>query len=68
MAKTKNTFTDKKNEELTALLFEKREELKKLRFGGSGAKGKEANTARNIKKDIARILTEQTARKKASAA
>ncbi len=65
----KNTsFKDKKADELAKLLVEKREELRALRFASAGARGgKGGNDARQIRKDVARIMTEQTAQKNAAA-
>lgn len=62
MAK-KLSFKDKKPEELQKLLGEKREELRKLRFEASGARPKDASAAAKVRKDIARLLTEETAQK-----
>lgn len=65
MAK-KLSFKDKKPEELAKLLAEKREELRALRFGASGGRAKDASAAGKVRKDIARLLTEQTAQKNAA--
>lgn len=52
----------KKDAELRKMLVEKKEALRELSFGSAGsAKG---DSPRNIRKDIARILTEVTARSK----
>lgn len=67
MAK-KTSFKDKKPEELAKLLVEKREELRTLRFGAAGARAKDSAALGKTRKDIARLLTEQTAQKKASEA
>ena len=65
----KNTsFKDKKAEELVKLLGEKREELRTLRFGAAGARPKDAAKAGKVRRDIARILTEQTAQATAATA
>ena len=53
----KLSFIDKSAEELTKLLGEKREELRKLRFEAAGARPKDTNAPANIRKDIARIMT-----------
>jgi|JI8StandDraft_2_1071088.scaffolds.fasta_scaffold1092724_1 ribosomal protein L29 len=68
MAKNKNPFKDMKNEDLTSELYEKREALRKLRFSVAGSRGKDAHMLKVLKKDIARILTEQSARAKATIA
>ncbi len=67
MAK-KISFKDKKPEEITKLLGEKREELRTLRFGAAGARPKDAAEARKVRADIARLLTEQTAQANAAIA
>lgn len=66
MAK-KISFKDKKPEEITKLLGEKREELRTIRFQAAGARPKDASAGAKVRKDIARLLTEQTAQKKAAA-
>ncbi|HEX2792527.1 MAG TPA: 50S ribosomal protein L29 [Candidatus Paceibacterota bacterium] len=63
MAK-KTSFKDKKPEELKKLLGERREELRQLRFNATGARAKDVNAAKKVRKDIARLLTEQTIQKK----
>lgn len=62
MAK-KLIVTDKTAEELNQLLAEKREELRKVRFSIAGARPADASLAKKTRKDIARILTAQTAQK-----
>lgn len=57
----------KKKEELVAILGEKRKELQKIRFDISGSKGANTKAIRNLKKDIARILTLQKAQKETQA-
>ncbi|MBU2103807.1 50S ribosomal protein L29 [Patescibacteria group bacterium] len=64
MAK-KLSFKDKKPEEIQKLLTEKREELRSLRFAAAGARPKDASAAAKVRKDIARLLTEETAQKNA---
>jgi len=61
----KLSFKDKKPEEIMKLLSEKREELRTLRFAASGGRVKDASAAGKVRKDIARLLTEQTAQKNA---
>lgn len=48
---------DKKIEELSKLLSEKKEAVRVSRFGASGSKEKNVRAVRNEKKTIARILT-----------
>lgn len=64
MAK-KTSLKEKNKGELTKLLGEKREELRKLRFEAAGARPKDSNAPAKVRKDIARILTELTAKKTA---
>ncbi len=56
MAK-KTSFKDKSKEELTKLLGEKREELRKLRFEAAGSRPKDTNAPSKVRKEIARIMT-----------
>ncbi|MEK7115413.1 MAG: 50S ribosomal protein L29 [Patescibacteria group bacterium] len=53
----------KKIEDLTKLLAEKREAIRMFRFGISGSKVKNLKEGANLRKDIARIMTEIRARK-----
>lgn len=46
--------------DLAKLLNDKRESLLDFRFGSAGSKVKNVKEARNLKKDIARIMTEIT--------
>lgn len=64
MAK-KLSFKDKKPEEIMKLLKEKREELRALRFQAAGGRPKDASQLSKVRKDVARLLTEQTAQKNA---
>lgn len=57
-------LTNKKEKELASLLEEKREALRKFRFGISGSKTRNVREGRNIRKEIARVLTEQNRRTK----
>ncbi len=65
MAK-KTTLADKNAGELVKLLGEKREELRKLRFEAAGSRPKDSNAPAKVKRDIARLMTELTAKKKAA--
>ncbi|MGB4076308.1 MAG: 50S ribosomal protein L29 [Minisyncoccia bacterium] len=56
--KKKSTLTNKTAEELVKILGEKREELRKLRFEAAGARPKDVNAPRKVRRDIARIHTE----------
>lgn len=46
--------------DLMKLIHEKQESLKDFRFGSAGAKVKNVKEGRNLRKDIARIMTEIT--------
>jgi len=50
-------LTNKSLKELVKLANEKRDALKEFRFGSAGAKAKNVKEGRNIRKDIARIMT-----------
>ena len=50
-------------EDLKKTLLEKRTNLRDFRFGLSGSKAKNVKKGREIKKDIARVLTEVSSRK-----
>lgn len=63
-----NPLKTKTSAELTALLGEKREELRVHRFAAAGARSKDASAPRKARHEVARILTELTARAKAPAA
>jgi ribosomal protein L29 len=60
MAKEK--LTEKKDTDLTKLLKEKRETLRSFRFGITGSKTRNVKEGRDVKKSIARILTEVRSR------
>jgi ribosomal protein L29 len=64
MAK-KTTLKDKTVAELAKHLGEKREELRKLRFEAAGARPKDSNAPAKVKREIARTMTELTAKKNA---
>ena len=53
-------ITNKTAADLGRLLTEKRESLRAFRFGSAGAKAKNVKEGRNIRKDIARIMTEMS--------
>lgn len=65
MTKKNTSFSDKSVEELTKLLAERREELRKLRFTAAGSRTKDTNASAKIRKDIARLLTAHTAKQNA---
>lgn len=53
----------KKTEDLITLLNEKREAIRMFRFGLSGSKVKNLKEGANLRKEVARILTELRNRK-----
>jgi len=59
MAKKLN-LTEKNETELTDLLREKREKLREVRFAAVGARLADSNEPKELRADIARILTELT--------
>ena len=58
----KETMATKTDTELMKLLAETRATLRTERFSAAGARAKESNAPRKLRKNIARVLTEQTAR------
>ncbi len=59
-------ITQKKVEELQSSIAEKREALRAFRFGGAGSRARNVREGREIRKEIARMLTELRARTIAS--
>lgn len=57
-------FENKTDAELTELLKEKREALRGIRFNASGSGMRDTNARKNIRREIARILTEMNRRAK----
>jgi ribosomal protein L29 len=55
-------LTKKNDADLSKLLKEKREALRSFRFGISGSKTRNVKEGRDMKKGIARILTEKRQR------
>ncbi len=53
----KINYTGVKREDLVKTLVEKREALRKFRFGEAGSKTKNVKEGKHIRKEIARILT-----------
>ena len=56
-------YTSKTEQDLLKTLNEKRETLRAFHFGLSGSKVKNLKEGRNVRKDIARVMTELNARK-----
>ncbi|MDP3734893.1 MAG: 50S ribosomal protein L29 [bacterium] len=54
----KATYKDISDVDLAKALREKRETLRAFRFASSGAKVKNVHEGRNVRRDVARILTE----------
>lgn len=66
MAKKKQEqYANKNVEDLKKELLSKRESLRKFRFDSSGSKTTNVKEAQNLRKDVARILTELRSRIKA---
>lgn len=63
MAK-KDSLTDKTPAELKEMLAEKREALRDLRFSAFAARVKDTNAQKKTRKEVARVLTALTAKKK----
>ena len=53
----------KSDTDLGKLLVEKREALRAFRFGIAGTKTRNVKEGKNLRKEIARIMTEQKVRK-----
>jgi ribosomal protein L29 len=60
---TMKEYKDITEKELNTLLTEKRAALQSFRFGVAGSKSKNVFEGRNIRKEIARIMTELSLRK-----
>lgn len=61
--------TDIKNysaEDLQKEIAEKREALRAFRFGSAGSRSRNTREGRNLRKEIARMMTELSARKLAT--
>lgn len=59
-----NDIKNKDAATLATLLSQKREALRAFRFGSAGSKTRNVKEGSNLKKDIARILTELNAKAK----
>lgn len=53
---------EKNDADLVKLVAEKREELRKLRFGAGGAAMRNVHAGKNLRQEVAQILTEITSR------
>ena len=58
----KDTMTAKTDNELSKLLADTRALLRTERFAAAGARPKDPNSPKKLRKEIARILTEKHAR------
>ena len=56
---------NKTEQDLKKFIVEKREILRQFRFGSAGSKTKDVKAGHNLKKEIARIMTELNIRKHA---
>jgi ribosomal protein L29 len=61
----KKTLKANTPDELNKIVADKREELRALRFSVAGSKNRNVKLGRELRKDIARALTELNARKTA---
>ena len=59
-------FSKQNTEELEKLVASKREALRVFRFGGAGSRTRDVREGRNVRREVAQILTELQARKIAS--
>ncbi len=56
----KTNYKGKPKQDLIKALGEKREDLRKIRFGTTGSKTRNVKETRTIRKEVARIMTELT--------
>ena len=61
------TLANKTDHELLKELAEKRSGLRNFRFGATGSRTRNVKEGRNLRKDIARLLTEINRRKRVAA-
>lgn len=66
MATKKKSVKGKEEGELRGLIEKKREELRSLRFSAAGSKNRNVKMSRELRKEIARALTEVQAQKLAA--
>lgn len=60
----KTVYKDKKPEELLKILADKRKALREYRFGSAGSKTRNVKEGSNLRKEIARIMTQLNSQKK----
>ncbi|MDO8522090.1 MAG: 50S ribosomal protein L29 [bacterium] len=58
-----NDIKSQSTEELLRTVAEKREALRVFRFGGAGSRVRDVREGRNVRREIAQILTEVQSRK-----
>ncbi len=68
MATKKQNFKTMDEAELTKILRDTESELRAHRFAAAGSRPKDTNSLKKARKVIARVMTEQNARKRASVA
>jgi ribosomal protein L29 len=61
-----STFDKHSIEDLHKLLVDKREALRTFRFGGAGSRTRDVRSGRNLRREIAQVLTELSTREIAS--
>ena len=61
-----NEITKRSDKELEKLLFDKRAAVRQFRFDITGSKAKNLKEGTNLRKDVARIMTELSTRNKKS--
>ncbi|RJQ34970.1 50S ribosomal protein L29 [Candidatus Parcubacteria bacterium] len=61
-------FEKQSVEDLQKMIAEKREQLRVFRFEGEGSRRRNVREGRNLRREIARVMTEITARKIAESA
>lgn len=57
-------LTSKSSEEIQKSIADMRESLRSFRFGGAGSRTRNVREGRTLRRDIARMLTELSKRKK----
>ena len=60
---SRTSYKDTSDVDLAKALREKREAFRAFRFAASGTKAKNVHDGRNMRKEIARVLTEMSTRK-----
>lgn len=64
---SKSEFNGKNKKDLLKTLAEKRDALQDFKLGNARSKTKDVKAGKNIRKDIARIMTELTAQARSEA-